>query len=46
LVGVKYVGDFKYGKIDGQGTFNHTDGKVEKGIWRNGQLKSRTDGEG
>jgi len=30
---VKYVGEFKRGKMMGKGTVTYNDGKVEKGIW-------------
>ena len=34
----KYVGEFKDGNRQGQGTFTYANGRVEKGIWKNGKL--------
>ena len=36
--GSKYVGEHKDGKQHGHGTLTYADGRVEKGIWKNGQL--------
>ena len=36
--GDKYVGEFKDGNYNGQGTLTYADGRVDKGIWENGQL--------
>lgn len=36
--GNKYIGDFKRGEINGYGAYYHADGKVIKGIWRDGEL--------
>ena len=36
--GRKYVGEFKGGKRDGQGTVTWPDGKVQKGIFKKGEL--------
>ena len=36
--GDKYIGEYKDGEIHGQGTLTYADGRVEKGIWENGQL--------
>ena len=35
--GDKYIGEYKDGEIHGQGTLTYADGRVEKGIWENGQ---------
>ena len=34
----KYIGEFKNGKRHGQGTYTSPDGKIEKGIFKNGKL--------
>ena len=39
--GTKYVGEFYEGLRNGQGTYTHTDGKVDKGIWENDKLIER-----
>ena len=36
--GDKYVGEFKDGKIHGQGTFTYASGRVKEGIWENGKF--------
>ena len=36
--GNKYVGEFRDGKYNGQGTFTHFDGRIDKGIWENNEL--------
>ena len=36
--GNKYVGEWKDGKYHGQGTRTYPDGKIVKGIWKNGEL--------
>jgi len=33
--GDKYVGEWKDGKYDGQGTYTWADGTVYKGLWEN-----------
>ena len=33
--GDKYVGEWRYGKTNGQGTYTYADGRVEEGIWEN-----------
>ena len=35
--GNKYVGEFKDGKYNGEGTANYADGTVEEGIWKDGE---------
>ena len=39
--GSKYVGEFKYGKGHGQGTFTFADGTVDNGIWKDSELVER-----
>jgi hypothetical protein len=39
--GDKYEGEFYEDKIEGEGEFTFSDGKVEKGIWRNGKLQEK-----
>jgi len=34
----KYIGQFKNSQFNGQGTLTWADGKIEKGIWKNGKL--------
>ena len=34
--GDKYVGEFKDGKYNGQGTYTHANGGIKEGIWKNG----------
>ena len=34
----KYVGDFKGGKRNGQGTYTFANGEIIKVIWKNGEL--------
>ena len=36
--GSKYVGEHKDGERHGQGTLTYTDGRVKKGIWKDGKL--------
>ena len=36
--GDKYIGNYKGSKQHGQGTYTHADGKIEKGIWKDGEL--------
>ena len=36
--GGNYTGEFKNDKQDGYGVMTHPDGRVEKGIWKNGNL--------
>ena len=36
--GEKYVGQWKDGERNGRGSLAFTDGKIEKGIWKNGKL--------
>ena len=38
FAGDKYVGEWKDGKRNGQGTGISTDGTIKKGIWKNGEL--------
>ena len=33
--GEKYIGEWKNDKRDGLGTNSYSDGKIEKGIWKN-----------
>ena len=37
-VGEKYVGEFKNGNYDGQGTLTYASGRVVRGIWKNDEL--------
>ena len=34
----QYVGEWKNGKQDGQGTYTYSDGSVQKGLWKNGKF--------
>ena len=36
--GDKYIGEWKDGKENGQGTYTFANGTVDKGIWKNNQL--------
>ena len=36
--GNKYVGEFKNGKYNGQGTYTYADGTIESGIWEDDEL--------
>ena len=36
--GIEYVGKWKDNKYHGQGTRTYPDGKIVKGIWKNGEL--------
>jgi len=36
--GLKYTGELKDDKRHGQGTYTSPDGKIEKGIFKNGKL--------
>ena len=36
--GPKYIGEFKDNKMHGQGTITFPDGKIEKGIFKNGKF--------
>jgi hypothetical protein len=36
--GDKYIGNYKGSEQHGQGTYIHADGKIEKGIWKDGIL--------
>ena len=36
--GVKYIGEWRDDKFNGQGTFTWADGRIEKGIWKNDRL--------
>jgi hypothetical protein len=38
--GMKYVGEWKYNKYDGQGTWFYSNGSTSEGIWRGGVLTS------
>ena len=39
IKGVKFLGKkIKDGSLNGQGTRTYADGRVEKGIWKDGQL--------
>ncbi|MGB0864455.1 MAG: caspase family protein [Saprospiraceae bacterium] len=40
--GAKYVGAFEKGNFEGEGTYYHTDGSIEEGIWKNGVLIEST----
>jgi hypothetical protein len=40
--GAKYVGAFDKGSFEGEGTYYHTDGTIETGIWQNGILTEAT----
>ena len=33
-----YIGEWKDGKLNGQGTLTYTDGTVEKGVWEDGNI--------
>jgi len=35
--GNQYIGEWKDGRKDGQGTLTWSDGKIQKGIWENGK---------
>ena len=35
--GLKYVGEFKNGTMDGQGTFTYPNGDKRVGVWRDGK---------
>ena len=35
--GRKYVGEYKYGRMDGQGTYTYPDGSKEVGEWKSGK---------
>ena len=37
LNGGKYVGEYKDGKKNGQGTLTYTDGRMYEGEWKNGK---------
>jgi hypothetical protein len=39
LDGRKYTGGFMHGKMQGNGKMAYADGKVEEGIWRDGQFE-------
>ncbi len=39
--GTKYVGDWKGYSLDGHGTKTYPDGRIDKGIWKNGKLVER-----
>jgi hypothetical protein len=36
--GAKYIGEWRDGIMNGQGSLTSADGKVKKGIWKNGQI--------
>jgi hypothetical protein len=36
--GMKYVGEWRYNKYDGQGTWFYTNGSTAQGIWRDGVI--------
>ena len=36
--GATYVGEWRDGNMNGQGTFTLEDGTVRKGIWKDGEL--------
>jgi hypothetical protein len=37
------VGDFKDDKYNGQGTYTFSDGRVERGIWKNNKFDKALD---
>jgi len=37
-LGSKYVGEWKYGDQNGLGTYTHSDGRVQKGLFENGNF--------
>ena len=37
--GDKFVGEWRDGLPNGQGTYTSADGRVKEGIWENGELK-------
>ena len=37
--GNKYVGEWEAGEFHGLGTATYADGRVEKGIWKNGRVQ-------
>lgn len=39
--GLKYVGEFKVGKPNGQGTLTYPDGRKKEGQWENGEYISQ-----
>ena len=39
--GGKYVGEFKYGKFNCQGTYSWSDGKKYEGEWKNGKFNGQ-----
>ena len=41
MEGVKYVGEWKDGLPDGEGTYTFANGKIDKGIWKKGELIKR-----
>ena len=41
FAGDKYVGEFKNDSRNGQGMYIHANGKINNGIWRNGELVER-----
>jgi hypothetical protein len=40
--GRAYVGQFRYGKMEGKGRMTYSNGKVEDGVWRENQLAEAT----
>ena len=41
--GSVYVGEFRDGQRDGQGTYAFADGRVSRGIWRDNELITESD---